>query len=249
MHNKGFSAGKIAKNLNVSGKFIIDHANKIGLKFSKRLYTLNYNFFDKIDTEDKAYLLGLYFSDGCISPKRNAVQIGMQDLDVIKKVKNALEYTGPINERVEYNNHIHYILNISSKQMVKNLIRMGCVERKSLILKFPHEYIPKNLISHFLRGVFDGDGCIHRCKQKNKFKKENRYILSLVGTKDMCNGFKFYLNVGNFTKHNKYDNEKNTYRWQIGNKKDVEKCLISMYKDATIYMDRKYAKAMEILSC
>ena len=39
------------------------------------------------------------------------------------------------------------------------LIKKGIPEKKSYIVKFPsNKIIPNNLMSHFLRGVFDGDG-------------------------------------------------------------------------------------------
>lgn len=54
-----------------------------------------------------------------------------------------------------------YRLACYSKKSYTDLINKGCGINKSLILKFPDEtQVPQNLISHFIRGYFDGDGCV-----------------------------------------------------------------------------------------
>jgi hypothetical protein len=243
MYDEGLNCSQIAGKLKKERSTVLHWFKVNNLTFSHIpnvvfKYSVDHNFFDKIDTEQKAYLLGLYFSDGNI--KNNCLRLVMCDYDIIEKTKNILQYTGPIKERTKINRKISYSLIISSPDMVKNLKKMGCVENKSLILKFPHEFVPKELINHFLRGMIDGDGCI--CTRK----KYKNYSLSIVGTRSICDGFQFNLKCGNIYKSNK-KNDKNTYIWRVYNKQDIKECLVRIYKNSIIYMDRKYKKAIEIL--
>jgi intein/homing endonuclease len=53
---------------------------------------------------------------------------------------------------------------ISNKYFWNTLNNLGCIPKKSLRLEFPNENIfkSKDLIRHFIRGYFDGDGCFTR---------------------------------------------------------------------------------------
>lgn len=64
------------------------------------------------------------------------------------------------SDRPIYKNKKGYVsINIGSTKMANDLIRLGCILRKSLVLKFP-SIVSQNLIRHFIRGYMDGDGCI-----------------------------------------------------------------------------------------
>lgn len=80
---------------------------------------------------------------------------------------------------------------LGSKHMFNTLTNYGCTTRKSLTLKFPNINIfkNKNLIRHFIRGYFDGDGCI------SYGNKEHTYpIVSILGTKDFLDGIQKIYN-------------------------------------------------------
>ena len=67
---------------------------------------------------------------------------------------------------------------INSKKLVNFLISIGCGPRKTFNLKWPQINIKEDLINHFIRGLFDGDGCIYAKPEKLK-----RCSISLVGNK------------------------------------------------------------------
>lgn len=240
LYKNGKNCVYIAKELNVTRTAILYWGKKRGLNFSHipniiPKYNLNHKFFENIDNEDKAYILGLYFTDGII--KNNRFILGMCDLDVIEKVKNKLEYDGVIYLRKQKKD-LH-IIDISSPKAVEDLKRMGCVEKKSLILNFPYGYIPDHLMTHFIRGLFDGDGCIYFHKRAKK------YYIDIVGTRSICEGCFHFLNIGSIRRAK--NNFKNTYRWESQNSKDVKRFLNYIYKDATIYMNRKKVLADKCL--
>jgi hypothetical protein len=114
----------------------------------------------------------------------------------------------------------------------------GCTPKKSLTLKFPNINIfeNKNLIRHFIRGYIDGDGCISYCDKKHK-----HMTLRILGTKDFLNILQKYLPL---EKKNKLHKKNNIYdlSFQKGRGKYI---LDYVYKDATIFLDRKLEKYKE----
>ena len=73
--------------------------------------------------------------------------------------------------------HIAYRLCLNSVKFGNDLEKHGCVPNKSFILRRPN--IEEGLIRHFVRGYFDGDGCV-------SFNKElDNYIYTILGTKDI----------------------------------------------------------------
>ena len=134
-----------------------------------RKYEVNHNFFNKIDTEEKAYILGFLYADGYVSTKRNLIGLTLQesDIEIITKINKIIHKDKPlvfINTKKyhpgkNWQNSLR--MEIASKQMTNDLVRLGCIPNKTYFLKFPaYEIIPEFLFHHFIRGFFDGDGCI-----------------------------------------------------------------------------------------
>lgn len=202
-------------------------------------YSLNENFFQKIDSEEKAYWLGFLYADGCIGNKHGyTIQLNLSTIDNnhIEKFRKALNYTGKVKISKRGDSYLH----ISSKATVTNLINVGCVPNKTLILEFPtEEQLPKHLIKHFIRGYFDGDGCLH-------FNGYNR-SLSFSGTNLFLKGIMNYLNREIEIPLKRIFEIKNTkiYSLYIVGKYDMMMVLNHIYGDSTIYLDRKYNKYLE----
>lgn len=78
---------------------------------------------------------------------------------------------------------------VSNKKLVSDLIKLGCVPCKSLILTFPNKEIFKtdDLVKHFIRGYFDGDGCISY--SSNKYYKPR---CSILGTRSILENIEKY---------------------------------------------------------
>lgn len=150
-----------------------------------RRYKRNQHYFDNIDTPNKAYILGLLYADGCNFTKHNSITLSLQesDKDILERIKQELGYTGELRfsplslKNSRHKNH--YILNINDEILSRRLNELGVVDNKSLKITFP-DFITKELISHFIRGYFDGDGCIYLDKKRNKCQTQT------VGTKDFC---------------------------------------------------------------
>lgn len=202
------------------------------------------NELSEIDTEQKAYFLGLIFSDGGISNYQNkhAFRISLIDKQLIIDLKACFSFLnyGEFNFGKYNNNHsMQYSLTKQSKELYYDLIKNGVLLKKSGENKdkvtFP--LINKEFIHHFIRGYFDGDGSINIPTQR----KNLRRIEICSASKD------FLLQLHNiFIKNNinlkfreKFNNKSPLFvieQWKIS---EVNKFHDFLYKDASIFLKRK----------
>lgn len=233
-----YQVRKILKEMSVS--MVYDKSECI------RKYTLNQHYFDTVDTEEKAYFLGLLYSDGYNGIDRNRICISLQEPDkgILDKFRFAIETFKPLRFIKGKNENCKnmYSMEISSKHMSKRLEELGCVQAKSLILKFPtKEQVPAHLLQHFIRGYFDGDGCF--CVYKPKSRENKRYTICIVSAETFCASLKKYLfenaNISSFVYKEK--NNRLSARLII-NGQQTRIFLNWLYKNSTIYLERKYQK-------
>lgn len=214
---------------------------------SNRQYYCDFNYFENIDAEDKAYFLGFIASDGCVYSGYDnqqgmiKVTIHSKDIDVLTKMKSYMKATNNIREIGKHN---QVELKISSDKLFRDLQKLGVVERKSLTYT-PIE-IDDKLMRHFLRGFFDGDGTIH-CEKKSKPHIPSSYAVGITCNKNTALFISNHLrtkdiNVQQIKYEKRSDNKgKNTYDLRIYTILDMYNFLNYLYSDATVYMDRKYA--------
>ena len=129
-----------------------------------------------------AYWLGLLFADGCILQRHNrlSVFLGLKcsDAQHIELFQKAIQSTYKIGVRKNgLASSCMTIVDINSARMVQDLMNHGCTPRKSLTLKW-NEQVPASLMHHFVRGYFDGDGCI------SFVKRSGCWVVSFVGNKE-----------------------------------------------------------------
>ena len=130
------------------------------------MHQFNHNYFKTIDTEEKAYILGFLYADGYNSDKQVVITQLEQDVDILEKINKALNANNQIKRKLQStNNKTVCQLCYSSIDMCTDLTNLGCFRNKSLACTFP-TFLDKSLIRHFIRGYFDGDGCVWIGKRK-----------------------------------------------------------------------------------
>jgi intein-encoded DNA endonuclease-like protein len=243
LYNAGLSCQKIANQMNVSESFISKKLKELNItKRSNSIYrrrTWNENFFNSITTEKQAYWLGFLYADGCVHDKPNGqklISLVVKDKEVIEKFIKALN--GDFEVKCYSENYGIYL---TSKIMFNDLCKLGCVPRKSLNLKFP--IIDENLVHHFIRGYFDGDGTVFICNPKNYNKTNTVYKSIGIG---MCGTYELLSILAKHAPINipKKDKRKQGNIWysSISGTNKALTFYNYLYKDATIWLDRKKNK-------
>lgn len=246
--NEELNIQEICKKYNVSHstfpKYLKDY---LGIKIEKRVKSnFNDKIFDCIDTEEKAYWLGFIFADGTISSnplKENnkkvytfELSLKQDDINHLEKLKELLKTPRPI---IKSENRCRLLVN--SKHFWDTLNNYGCIPNKSLTLQFPSENIfkEKSLIRHFIRGYFDGDGCISYSNSEHTILN-----MQLLGTKSFLQTLLNYLpeEFKDLTlRHNHNNENEETYLINTSNKK-AYRFFIYLYENSKIYLDRKYSR-------
>lgn len=229
----------------------------------KRLYTCNYNYFDVIDSEDKAYWLGFLFADGCVmhSTRKRILKtkiswqdryfiklsLSVGDINHLKKFLKAIDGTYPINIYEERSNLVDTIkkygrILIEDRHMFDSLVNNGLCERKSLVAEYPN--IQSKFDDAFIRGYFDGDGCV-------SYSSDN-WECNITSTKEMLESIysKLPFNKNKQLKLFQRFPERDTNSWclRFGGNKQCFTVLDWLYNSSTenTRLERKYNKYLEI---
>ena len=242
---------EMTKDLNRSKAAIDIKINRLGLVKSN--YNYDYSFFNVIDTEEKAYWLGFISADGCVTINEETqscelcIRLKASDFEHLKKFNKALKGNVQVtfNKRLcSFTGKTYPMCNIRyyCKEMVYDLLKYNVIPAKSLVIKYPNN-IPKELEKHYIRGYFDGNGCLSISKNNN-----NNFSCSIAcGSKEYTYELSKKLNKQNISTFIYKQKNSNCYQLNInGGKKGCLKFLDYMYKDSTIYLDRKFNRYKKI---
>ena len=86
---------------------------------------------------------------------------------MLEQLVKELESNYSIYDHHHKNGHVYSYITISNRKIVSDIMSHGCLPRKSFTCEFPLA-LSTHLIPSFLRGYFDGDGCITIRKYNNK---------------------------------------------------------------------------------
>lgn len=250
LYSDGYSSHKISLIENVGPKLVIKIARKHNLHIRdyseiNRKYDVDHSYFDNIDREDKAYFLGFLFADGHVSSSstsfRTTIKLNRKDRPILELFSNFLYRKNLVKDAPQDCCYLEF----SSKQIRSKLIFYGCTPKKSLTLKFP-DVLPKEMIHHFMRGYFDGDGSATLYKNKLGNLEGKAVITS---TKEFCQKYKEIIKEElqidcNYYSDSRILNSGNKITVNLnisGNLKFVSFYRF-LYKDATIFLARKKEK-------
>lgn len=201
-----------------------------------RKHTIDETYFNQINTAEKSYWLGFLYADGYVRHKSRSghlkLKLKQSDIDHLILFKNHIQSSSPIKQYCEvvkgYQCHCCE-LNIYSLKLVNTLMAQGCVNNKSLILKFPTT-INDELLSHFIRGYFDGDGTIYQTKNR-----PNSFSVRIAGTKDILNGIASYLKI---SPHHIYQ-QNNIYLLNYNRINSIKIIKEIFYSNSSLFLNRK----------
>ena len=250
------SSVDVGKMFNVSHKIITKILEERGVKRTaakKRKYKINENYFDEIDTPNKAYILGFLWADGCNFPKKGTISMSLeeQDKDILECIRNEVGSERPL-EFIDYSQkhdfgYVYkdqYRLLLFSTHMCKTLESIGMVPNKSLIVTFPK--ISSHLIRHFIRGLFDGDGSVYRRKYKNR--NSYQHTLTITSTLMLCEELVSIVKTELDVNCHIYDaSNRNgiTKVFNISGKNQIKKFMDWIYDGADLKLQRKYNRYIQ----
>lgn len=192
----------------------------------------NFKIPFKVGEEMSNYFLGYICADGNISKgvgRSYVTSLYSKDLDIIEKFKSFIGDRCKVHHRKSGLYHAY----VSSRQLRDYMISLNIVPKKSLILD-PHIEIDR----HFLRGYFDGDGSI----RNNKGRRECKITTgSKIFKTRIC---KYLDSLGVYYKVRTWEN---AHYICIERVEETKKFLNHIYKDSSIYLDRKYKQYVALV--
>jgi hypothetical protein len=240
--NQQLTTKQTAKQLDVAESTVIRRIKKLGIGRGKVKYRnrqdINNNYFETIDTPKKAYLLGFIYADGynCTEKKSLRFKLHSDDYYIVEEL--AKEICGEVkyvNSGLNEGSPFHKF-NITSTKLSDDLVKQGVPNRKDAIIEFPF-HISEDLYSHFIKGYFDGDGCVTISKKNNT---EYRKASICSHSYKMLHAVKNILESKNI----------NSYIYKKG--KGYDLCITDdysitnfknyIYKDSNIHLIRKHIK-------
>jgi hypothetical protein len=207
-----------------------------------RKHKINEDYFDIIDTPEKAYVVGFLFADGGNLGSGVYMTLQTQDRGILEQIRSCLQSETPLRE---LQNGKYCRLDIIGVQMAKRLGELGIEPRKTFKIRFP-SWLSPELHSHFIRGYFDGDGCLTVSSTRNKA------AFSIVSNGPFCEDLQsLFKNIGINSQvmglKCGYDGQPTeAKRLMVCGNKQVLKLMDWLYTNSTIHLERKHQKYLAL---
>lgn len=213
--------------------------------YRRRVHSIDENYFEKIDTPNKAYFLGLIAADGNVGSKNSKIKLSLHenDRDILESFRIDIKYSKELEllkkkKELGWNRSNQFMINIDCKKLHNDLINCGIIPNKTLLLTFPSkDQVPNDLINHYIRGFFDGDGCIH-------VQKNNKAGISFANNQIFCNQLRDYFTTIDIKSTVIKHSFNNCYYTRIFTQEDIYKLYKFMYSetDGLVFLKRKKDK-------
>jgi hypothetical protein len=254
----GRSMRATGKALNTSEKTIMRRMKEYGIEWDKKVfYPCNDNFFDELN-EKSLYWLGFLATDGNVY-KHNyshtvSLKLAAKDKEHVLTFKSNIESAAPFHNIIKKANNIAFKkkeypavqFTITSEKIFNRLAEFNIVPNKTHIYRFPEQLKTHSDVRHFIRGCLDGDGWWREHKNNGKsYTTEIR--VGMCGTpefvKEMYDIIKEQCVIDSGSYYVRKSGK--TADFEFCSKSDVNDIVDYLYKDATIYLQRKYDLAMK----
>lgn len=234
--NNGMECRDIPTYINVSGRAVSRVLSEASTNTKrKNRYTLNESYFDVIDSQKKAYLLGLMAADGCVT-SCNYIAFESIDRELTELLSKEIQYTGKIRIIQPGHYNPHYRINFSSLRLAGALSKYGVVTGRMFtgIYYFPTQ---TEYLAAYILGYFDGDGCAY----VNKGRSGG--LVCIVGSWEFNYELARILNMGSVEEHQL----KKVHYWRIYSREHIEAFYKFVYKNSNLGLQRKKQKIEQIL--
>ena len=199
----------------------------------------------RIDTEEKAYLLGLIMADGGLfynkasGAYQTKIKLKISDLELLTKIQDKFTFfTEPKIERRKDGNHSYHIYRYS-KQLFLDLNYNGILERKSYenansVFMPIFRSKPKLLFFNYLRGLFDGDGSVNQ-------DLKGRIRVDLVGkNRDLFSSIVLKLHFYGIKADLRYRQDRDYWMIRISSKSNVRLFIFNIDTGCQLFLERKF---------
>ena len=223
--------------------------NGVHLRSSSEAHSLSVDseYFDRIDTEEKAYWLGFIYADGYITKNIFGIKLQESDSEHLDKLKECLRsahHIGHYVGKTGFSNTefgtAYCSLTIENKDLVRGLVNQGVQYNKSSTILFPTaEIVPDSLLHHFIRGYFDGDGSVYGSERfpAASFDGNQRFISTLLEVIRNATGTKANIHP-----------DRSIFCIKLGGRNVIKKLYDYMYSNATVFLRRKKQRFEKILN-
>ena len=227
------------------------------LTMINRRHRINASYFDSIDTPEKAYWLGFVWADGCISktttrasgPNRMRLAQKWSERHHLERFNKTIEADYSITCVKHPNGAKVAQLDVNCRPFCEARERLG-YDVKAKRVHVPA--IPKALLPHFVRGYFDGDGCLSLYDQTVKQWTVHKQEWSITGQRGLMAEIKTILTadagVTPSVELKQYKRSPDTASVRYGKKADVAKLHDYLYQNASVYLESKHQKFVDFLS-
>lgn len=240
-YNEGISLRELGVKYNTDKDVIKRRLVKYGIKLrslseANRIYSVDENIFNKIDSHEKAYWLGFIASDGSICEGQLKIGLSFKDFSHLEKFRAFMKSEHPIHiyyPIVKGKKHKSCEISIGSQKIVTDLLKLNVGNKKSFTLE-PSK-IKKNYLNSYLRGIIDGDGSF-------SVDKLEQIRLNVISSLPMCQFIMDALVENCDIKPTKICEEKRSpgmYYCYFGGNNKIKSIIDFLYQDAKIYLDRK----------
>lgn len=216
------------------------------------------NIFNPVNTPEAAYILGFYIADGCLNGNKFVITLNEKDKEILEKIR---DYMSPITKLIYKKeiinkqgivSHPMYSFAFSCKEIVSCLEGLGLGKNKTYLSKSIKNVVPKELMWDFIRGYWDGDGCISSSNVTKNVKKTSYNYINIGFTiiskdPDILNEMnEFFIEEGINTYV--YPDNKGNYLVGTHSKPEIEKIYNKLYTSSNLFMERKRTRFNEIMT-
>mgnify|MGYP001492305314 CR=1 FL=1 len=200
-----------------------------------RKYAVDETSFDKCSNGETSYWIGFLMADGAIVSRSGSRSVALclqeRDVEILESFRLFVKSTAPI--KVDKHHRVNFV--ISSNRMCASLSKYGIVERKTgkeQIANIPPEYI-----KDFIRGYFDGDGCI-------SFNGKHISVRFCCNSKEFIQEIDKHIekNCGISTTKIWSPEGKGCHYTHYGRDEGVKRIFHYLYDGASVYLKRKFRR-------